>query len=256
MKAVILAGGLGTRLSEETERIPKPLVEIGGMPILWHIMKMYGVHGITDFIICCGYKGVLIKKFFADYLLNSADVSFDLAANRMSVINHTSEPWHVTLADTGEDTMTGGRLQRIAPYLAGEDTFCMTYGDGVSDLDIAATVAFHRDHGRRATVTAVRPPGRFGALELSGEAVTRLIEKPKGDGQWINGGFFVLSTAVLDAIAGDTTPWEMEPMATLAAAGELMVYRHDGFWQSMDTLRERNLLRELWARGEAPWKTW
>jgi glucose-1-phosphate cytidylyltransferase len=256
MKAVILCGGLGTRISEETHLRPKPMIEIGGRPILWHIMKGYSAHGVNDFVICCGYKGYLIKEYFANYFLHMSDVTFDMADNRMEVHERKAEPWRVTLVDTGEDTLTGGRLKRVARYLQGEEAFCFTYGDGVSNLDIAAAIAFHRQHARLATVTAVQPPGRYGALQLDGEVVTGFVEKPRGDGGLINGGFFVLSPRCLDLIAGDGTSWEVEPLAQLAAMNELRAYRHEGFWQPMDTLREKNLLEELWASGRAPWKMW
>jgi len=256
MKAVILAGGLGTRISEETHLRPKPMIEIGGRPILWHIMKGYSAHGVNEFVICCGYKGYLIKEYFANYFLHMSDVTFDMQHNQMEVHQRKAEPWRVTLVDTGEDTLTGGRLKRVEPYLQGEEAFCFTYGDGVSNLNIAATIAFHRQHGRMATVTAVQPPGRYGALQLDGELVTGFVEKPRGDGGLINGGFFVLSPRCLDLIAGDAISWEVEPLAQLAAMNELIAYRHEGFWQPMDTLREKNLLEDLWASGRAPWKMW
>jgi glucose-1-phosphate cytidylyltransferase len=256
MKAVILAGGLGTRISEETHLRPKPMIEIGGKPILWHIMKMYSAHGVNDFVICCGYKGYLIKEYFANYFLHTSDVTFDIARNTMEVHERHAEPWRVTLVDTGDSTMTGGRLKRVAPYLAGEDAFCFTYGDGVSDIDIAASIAFHREHGKKATITAVRPPGRYGALRLDGQRVEGFIEKPDGDGGWINGGFFVLSPSCIDLIEGDATTWEAAPLATLASTGQLAAYEHGGFWQAMDTLRERNLLEQLWTSGKAPWAIW
>ncbi|HLL92557.1 MAG TPA: glucose-1-phosphate cytidylyltransferase [Solirubrobacteraceae bacterium] len=255
MKAVILAGGLGSRLSEETAVRPKPMVEIGGKPMLWHIMKLYSAHGIDEFVICLGYKGYLIKEYFANYYLHTCDVSFDLASGEMEVHRSQSEPWRVTLVDTGEGTMTGGRLKRVLPYVGGED-FCFTYGDGLADLDITALVAFHRAHGRHATVTAVQPPGRFGALDVDGDLVREFEEKPRGDGGWTNGGFFVLSGAVESYIGGDDTVWEQEPMRTLAREGQLASYRHRGFWQAMDTLRERNQLEQLWNGGKAPWRTW
>ena len=256
MKAIILAGGLGTRIAEETSLKPKPMVEIGGRPILWHIMKLYSSYGVSEFVICCGYKGYVIKEYFANYFLHMSDVTFDIENNAMEVHQRKAEPWRVTLVDTGEDTMTGGRLKRVAPYLQGEEAFCFTYGDGLADLDIGALIAFHRAHGKAATITAVQPPGRYGALEVDGDAVRGFIEKPKGDGGWINGGFFVLSPRCLDTIADDATSWEVEPLASLAAQGELMAYRHAGFWQPMDTLRERNHLEELWRSGAAPWKAW
>jgi len=256
MKAVILAGGLGTRISEETHLKPKPMIEVGGRPILWHIMKMYSSHGINEFIICCGYKGYIIKEYFANYFLHMSDVTFDMASNEMQVHQRNAEPWRVTLIDTGEETMTGGRLGRVADYLRDEDAFCFTYGDGVSDVDIAAVVDFHRAHGKWSTVTAVSPPGRYGALELEGERVAAFAEKPRGDGALINGGFFVLSPACLDLIDGDRTVWEVGPMNELARQGQMMAYTHDGFWQPMDTLREKNLLEDLWDSGRAPWKNW
>jgi glucose-1-phosphate cytidylyltransferase len=256
VKAVILAGGLGTRISEETHLRPKPMVEIGGKPILWHILKMYSAHDVNEFVICCGYKGYIIKEYFANYFLHMSDVTFCMANNRMEVHHKHAEPWRVTLVDTGDDTMTGGRLRRIRDYIQDEQAFCFTYGDGVSDVDIAATIAFHRRHGKLATVTAVQPPGRYGALQCDGSAVTGFSEKPRGDGGLINGGFFVLSPRCLERIADDATAWEREPMTQLAADGELMAYEHKGFWQPMDTLREKNLLESLWSEGRAPWKTW
>lgn len=256
MKAVILAGGLGTRLSEETSVRPKPMVEIGGMPILWHIMKLYAHHGINDFVICCGYKGYLIKEYFANYFLHMSDVTFDMQENRMHVHEHRSEPWKVTLVDTGDHTQTGGRLLRVANYVKDDDAFCLTYGDGVGDVDITATLDFHRQHGKLATVTATYPPGRFGALEIQDSQVRSFQEKPKGDGAMINGGFFVLSPRVLDTITGDATLWEQEPLQQLASQGELMAWQHTGFWQPMDTLRDKTYLEELWASGKAPWKLW
>jgi len=256
MKAVILAGGLGTRISEETHLKPKPMIEIGGRSMLWHIMKSYSVHGVNDFVICCGYRGYLIKEYFANYFLHMSDVTFDMSNNRMEVHQKKAEPWRVTLVDTGEETMTGGRLKRVAGYLKDQQAFCFTYGDGVADVNIAASIAFHQAHGRLATVTAVLPPGRFGALVLDGDAVRGFVEKPKGDGGWINGGFFVLSPKVIDRIAGDATSWEWEPMAGLAADDQLRAFAHTGFWQPMDTPREYSLLNELWADGQAPWKKW
>lgn len=256
MKAVILAGGLGTRISEETHLKPKPMVEIGGRPILWHIMKLYSARGVNDFVICCGYKGYLIKEYFANYFLHMSDVTFDMERNEMQVHRRMAEPWRVTLVDTGENTLTGGRLKRVADYLRDEDCFCFTYGDGLSDIDIRALIAFHRQHGKLATVTAVRPPGRYGALERSGDQVVEFVEKPRGDGGVINGGFFVLSPKCIDLIEGDATPWEWAPMSELAAIGELMAFEHQGFWQPMDTLREKTLLEDLWASGKAPWKLW
>ncbi|CAE6915771.1 glucose-1-phosphate cytidylyltransferase [Ectopseudomonas khazarica] len=256
MKAVILAGGLGTRLSEETSVRPKPMVEIGGKPILWHIMKMYASHGINDFVICCGYKGYVIKEYFANYFLHMSDVTFDMRENKMEVHNKRAEPWNVTLVDTGELSMTGGRLRRVAEYVRGEDAFCFTYGDGVGDIDIAATVRFHKEHGKAATLTATYPPGRFGALDIQNKQVMNFKEKPKGDGAMINGGFFVLTPDVLKYLSDDTTVWEQEPLMGLAQDGQLMAYEHHGFWQPMDTLRDKHLLEELWESGTAPWKTW
>jgi glucose-1-phosphate cytidylyltransferase len=256
VKAVILAGGLGTRISEETHLKPKPMIEIGGMPILWHIMKSYSAHGINDFVVCCGYKGYLIKEYFANYFLHMSDVTFDMANNQMQVHQHKAEPWRVTLVDTGDDTMTGGRLKRVADYVRDEDAFCFTYGDGVSDVDISAQLAFHKQHGRLATVTAVQPPGRYGALNMDGATVRGFVEKPKGDGGWINGGFFMLSPKCLDYIDGDMSSWEGEPLARIAEDGQLMAFEHQGFWQPMDTLRDKNQLEELWQTGKAPWKRW
>ncbi|MGV0715206.1 glucose-1-phosphate cytidylyltransferase [Mycolicibacterium sp. XJ662] len=256
MKAVILAGGKGTRLTEETVARPKPMVEIGGRPILWHILKHYSRHGINDFVVCCGYKGYMIKEYFANYFLHMSDVTFDLSVNKMEVHEHYAEPWRVTLVDTGDETMTGGRLKRVSPYIRDEEAFCFTYGDGLSDVNIAKSIEFHRQHGRKATVTAVLPPGRYGAIERDGDRVARFVEKPPGDGGFINGGFFVLSPAALDYIEGDQTAWEGPPLARLAADGELMAFEHSGFWQPMDTLRDKNLLEDLWNSGEAPWKCW
>lgn len=256
MKAVILAGGLGTRLSEETSIRPKPMVEIGGKPILWHIMKMYSSHGVNDFIICCGYKGYLIKEYFANYFLHMSDVTFNMRDNTMKVHDKRAEPWNVTLVDTGEDSMTGGRLRRVADYVRDDEAFCFTYGDGVSDVDIRATLAFHQQHGKAATLTATYPPGRFGALDIQNGQVLNFKEKPKGDGALINGGFFVLNPSVLDRLQDDSTVWEQEPLMGLAADGELMSFEHQGFWQPMDTLRDKHLLEELWQSGKAPWKTW
>ena len=256
MKAVILAGGLGTRISEETHLKPKPMIEIGGKPILWHIMKMYSVHGINEFIICCGFKGYVIKEYFANYFLHMSDVTFDMTENLMEVHNRNAEPWRVTLVDTGDDTMTGGRLKRVRDYVMEEESFCLTYGDGLSDVKISALITHHHYHGKWATVTAVRPPGRYGALKLNGDQVVGFSEKPRGDGGLINGGFFVLSPKCLDLIAGDSTPWESEPLVKLAEMDQLMAYPHDGFWQPMDTLREKNLLEDLWQSGKAPWKVW
>jgi glucose-1-phosphate cytidylyltransferase len=256
VKAVILAGGLGTRISEETHLKPKPMIEIGGMPILWHIMKSYSAHGINDFVVCCGYKGYLIKEYFANYFLHMSDVTFDMAKNQMQVHQHKAEPWRVTLVDTGDDTLTGGRLKRVADYVRDGEAFCFTYGDGVSDVDISAQLAFHKQHGRLATVTAVQPPGRYGALNMDGATVRGFIEKPKGDGGWINGGFFMLSPKCLDYIEGDMSSWEGEPLARIAEDGQLMAFEHQGFWQPMDTLRDKNQLEELWQTGRAPWKCW
>jgi glucose-1-phosphate cytidylyltransferase len=256
MKAVILAGGLGTRINEETTLRPKPMVEIGGRPILWHILKIYSQHGINDFVICLGYKGYMIKEFFANYFLHTADITFHMQENRMEVHGHTTEPWRVTLVDTGENTLTGGRLKRIAPYVAGEKSFCMTYGDGLADVDITALIAFHNQHGKLASLAAVQPSQRFGVLERKGETITAFHEKVTADGAWINGGFFVLSPAVLDRIEGDATTWEGEPMEGLAAEGNLQAFEHTGFWQPMDTLRDKQQLEALWTTGKAPWKTW
>ncbi|NMK50294.1 MULTISPECIES: glucose-1-phosphate cytidylyltransferase [Achromobacter] len=256
MKAVILAGGLGTRISEETHVKPKPMVEIGGRPILWHIMKMYSAHGVNDFVICCGYKGYVIKEYFANYFLHMSDVTFDMANNQMEVHQRHAEPWRVTLVDTGDDTMTGGRLKRVASYVKDEEAFCFTYGDGVADVDISALVAFHRQHGKMATVTAVQPPGRYGALKMEDDLVAGFTEKPRGDGGLINGGFFVLSPRVLPLIEADHISWEMEPLESLARSGDLMAYKHMGFWQPMDTLREKRMLESLWETNKAPWKMW
>ena len=255
MKAVILAGGYGTRISEESLLRPKPMVEIGGRPILWHIMKIYAAHGITDFVICLGYKGYMIKEFFANYYLHGADVTIDTGTGEVEYHQAVTEPWRVTLVDTGPDTMTGGRIKRVARYL-GDEPFCMTYGDGVGTVDIGRLIEFHRSHGRQATLTAVAPPGRFGALDISRSRVERFTEKPPGDGAYISGGFFVLEHPVLDLIEGDETVWERGPMERLASAGELMAYRHDGFWHPMDTLRDAQHLEALWRSGEAPWKVW
>jgi len=256
MKAVILAGGLGTRLSEETSTRPKPMVEIGGKPILWHILKMYSHHGITDFIICCGYKGYLIKEYFANYFLHMSDVTFDMQLNLMEVHQKRAEPWTVSLIDTGDSSMTGGRLLRVANYVKEEDDFCFTYGDGVSDLDIAATIAFHRSHGKDATLTATYPPGRFGALDIKKNQVTSFKEKPRGDGGLINGGFFVLSPKVLSLLKDDSTIWEQDPLRQLAVRGQLMAYEHHGFWHPMDTLNDKQILENLWVSNKAPWKKW
>lgn len=257
MKAVILAGGLGTRLSEETDLKPKPMIEIGHKPILWHIMKIYSAHGINDFVICCGYKGYMIKEYFANYFLHMSDVTFDMESNSMDVHQNNAEPWKVTLIDTGEKSLTGGRLKRAAEYIKDEDAFCFTYGDGVSDINISALIDFHNAHGKQATLTAARPPGRYGALKFSNDnMVHQFQEKPDGDGSWINGGFFVLSPKVLDRIEDDQTSWEGAPLTGLARDGQLHAYKHDGFWQPMDTLREKNLLEDLWSTGKAPWKIW
>lgn len=256
MKTVILAGGLGTRISEETSIRPKPMLEIGGKPILWHIMKIYSAHGINDFVVCCGYKGYMIKEYFANYFLHMSDVTFDLANNQMQVHQGFAEPWKVTLVDTGETTNTGGRIKRIADYVKDDDAFCLTYGDGVSNVDITALIAFHRAQQVKATVTAALPPGRFGALSLNGNRVQRFMEKPKGDGALINGGFFVLSPQVLDYIADDHSIWERGPLERLAHEGELAAFQHHGFWQPMDTLRDKVYLEELWQSGTAPWKLW
>jgi len=255
VKAVILAGGMGTRISEETHLRPKPMIEIGGRPILWHIMKIYAAHGINDFIICCGYKGYQIKEYFANYFLHMSDVTFDLQRNTTEIHQNNAEPWRVTLVDTGEHTMTGGRLKRVRKYLDNSD-FCFTYGDGVSDINLTALLAFHQQQGKLATVTATQPLGRFGSLSIDNDLITHFKEKPQGDGGWINGGFFVLSPRVLDYIDGDDTLWEREPMERLAAEGQMTAYRHSGFWQPMDTLRDKNHLEELWAGGKAPWKKW
>lgn len=256
-KAVILAGGLGTRLAEETSTRPKPMVEVGGMPILWHIMKMYDAHGIRDFVICLGYKGYVIKEYFSNYFLHRSDVTIDLRTNSVEVHNAAAEPWRITLVDTGEATMTGGRIKRILPYVADDDFFCMTYGDGVGDIDISAGIEAHKASGRLATVTGAQPPGRFGSLEMEGDVVRGFREKPAGDGGWINCGFFVLSPKVCDYIENDATSvWEQAPMEGLARDGHLGAVLHDGFWQPMDTIRDRSRLEELWASGKAPWKIW
>jgi len=256
MKAVILAGGLGTRLSEETALRPKPMVEIGGKPILWHIMKIYSYHGVNDFIVCCGYKGYVIKEYFANYFLHMSDITFDMQQNQMIVHHKRAEPWQVTLVDTGDHSMTGGRLLRVADYVRDEEAFCLTYGDGVSDVDITASIDYHRSHGKAATVTATYPPGRFGALDIQDGAIRSFMEKPRGDGGMINGGFFVLSPRVLDYLTDDKTVWEQQPLQGLASNGELMAFEHAGFWQPMDTLRDKIHLEELWTSGKAPWKTW
>ncbi|HTU77298.1 MAG TPA: glucose-1-phosphate cytidylyltransferase [Solirubrobacteraceae bacterium] len=255
MKAVILAGGLGSRLSEETTTRPKPMVEIGGKPILWHIMKIYAAHGIEDFVVCLGYKGYVIKEFFANYHLHTCDLSFDLSHGDMQVHRSSAEPWKVTLVDTGEGTMTGGRLRRVLPYVGDED-FCFTYGDGLADVDLTALITYHREQGALATVTAVQPPGRFGAVELNGTRVRRFEEKPRGDGVWLNGGYFVLSPGVGRYLDGDQTTWEHEPLRRLTEEGQLASFRHEGFWQAMDTLRDRNQLEQLWGTGRAPWRVW
>jgi glucose-1-phosphate cytidylyltransferase len=254
MKAVILAGGLGTRISEESHLKPKPMIEIGGKPILWHIMKIYSHHGINDFVICLGYRGYIIKEYFANYFLHMSNVTFDMANNHMEVHEQNAEPWRVTLIDTGQDTLTGGRLKRVRDYV-GDDTFCFTYGDGVTDLDIGAALKFHRAHGKKATITAIQPPGRYGALNLEGNAVSSFQEKPAGDGAWINGGFFVLEPSVFDYIKNDQTSWESQPLQQMAEEGELMAYQHSGFWQAMDTLRDKNHLDEIWSNNP-PWKVW
>ena len=255
MKAVILAGGLGTRISEETHLRPKPMVEVGGMPILWHILKIYASHGINEFVICCGYKGYVIKEYFANYFLHTSDVTFDMADNSMEVHARKAEPWKVTLVDTGDSTQTGGRLKRVAPYLEGQ-SFCFTYGDGVADLDITALIASHRREARWATLTAVQPPGRFGSLAFERGRVLAFEEKPQGDGSWINGGFFVLDPEALTTIEGDDSVWERDCLPRIAAQDQLNAYQHQGFWQPMDTLRDKQLLEELWQQGRAPWKTW
>jgi len=254
MKAVILAGGLGTRIAEESSLRPKPMIEIGGMPILWHILKIYSAHSINEFVICCGYKGYMIKEYFANYSLHKSDVSIDLSKNILQVHHKKVEPWKITLINTGEDTQTGGRLKRISEYL--DTDFCMTYGDGVGSIDINASIAFHKSHGRLATMTAVQPPGRFGALELEGSSVKSFIEKPSGDGGWINGGFFILNPKVLELIESDATVWEKEPLEALAAQNQLEAFLHDGFWRPMDTLRDKVILEELWNSNKAPWKIW
>ena len=256
MKAVLLAGGLGTRFSEETSVRPKPMIEIGSRPILWHIMKLYAAHGVNDFIVCCGYKGYVIKEYFANYFLHMSDVTFDMAANSMTVHHKRVEPWRVTLVDTGDDSMTGGRLLRVAEHVRDDEAFLFTYGDGVGDIDVTASIAFHRAHGKAATLTATHPPGRFGAVDIVDGQVGDFLEKPQGVGGMINGGFFVLSPRVFDYIEGDDTTWELAPLRTLAAQGELMAYEHHGFWQPMDTLRDKQYLVSLWESGRAPWKIW
>ncbi|HHG3484932.1 TPA: glucose-1-phosphate cytidylyltransferase [Vibrio parahaemolyticus] len=256
MKAVILAGGLGTRLSEETAVKPKPMVEIGGKPILWHIMKIYSSHGINDFIICCGYKGYVIKEYFANYFLHQSDITFDMKENKMEVHQKRAEPWTVTLVDTGDASLTGGRLRRVAEYVENEEAFCFTYGDGVGNVDISKCIEFHKSHGKKATLTATYPPGRFGALDMIKGKVNTFKEKPKGDGSMINGGFFVLSPKVIDYISSDLCTWEQEPLIKLSEEGELMAFEHHGFWQPMDTLQDKNKLNEMWESGQAPWKVW
>lgn len=256
MKCVILAGGLGTRISEETHLKPKPMIEIGGKPILWHIMKLYSFYGVNDFIICCGYKGYVIKEYFANYFLHMSDVTFDMSNNTMQVHEKHAEPWRVTLVDTGEETLTGGRLKRVANYVRDDPSFCFTYGDGVADIDIGAQLTFHQQHGKLATVTAVQPPGRYGALLRDGTSVSGFQEKPPGDGAWINGGFFVLNPQVLDFIDDDQSSWEGYPLQTIASAGQLEAFEHRSFWQPMDTLRDKNHLEQLWDSGKAPWKCW
>lgn len=256
MKAVLLAGGLGTRISEESVLRPKPMIEIGGKPILWHIMKMYSSHGVNDFVICLGYKGYLIKEYFANYLLHTSNVRIDVRANKIELLEKYAEPWKITLVETGEETMTGGRLKRVGAFLDPNESFCMTYGDGVSDVDIGKLVDFHKKRGKLATVTAVVPPGRYGALEIHGDDVTQFVEKPPGDNALINGGFFVLEPSVLDRIADDHTPWETTPLTSLAQDRQLTAFRHAGFWQPMDTLRDKHHLEKLWDSGQAPWKNW
>ena len=256
MKAVILAGGLGTRISEETALKPKPMIEIGGKPILWHIMKIYSHYGINEFIICCGYKGYVIKEYFANYFLHQSDITFDMSNNEMKIHQEHAEPWKVTLIDTGENTMTGGRIKRIKKYLEGEESFCLTYGDGVANINITELIKFHNNHGKLATLSSVFPPARFGSIYIEKNQVKKFIEKPRGDGALINGGFFVLNSKVIDQIEGDNTIWEQEPLNNLASKGELMAFKHDGFWQPMDTLRDKNYLEELWSSNKAPWKLW
>lgn len=255
MKVVLLAGGFGTRISEESHLKPKPMIEVGGKPILWHIMKIYSHYGLNDFVICCGYKGYVIKEYFANYFLHTSDVTFDMKSNKMEIHQNSSEPWKVTLVDTGEETMTGGRIRRVKDYIGKED-FCLTYGDGVADVDIKQVLEFHKKHGGLATLTATQPPGRFGALNLQGNKIRSFQEKPEGDGNWINGGFFVLNHKVIDLIPDDKTVWEKGPMESLAKDGELHAYFHKGFWQPMDTLRDKNHLEELWQSGKAPWRVW
>ena len=255
MKAVILAGGFGTRITEESMMRPKPMVEVGGRPILWHLMKIYSHYGINDFVICCGYKGYVIKEYFSNYFLHMSDVTFDMSNGSMQVHDHKAEPWKITLVDTGEQTQTGGRLKRVRPYLD-EDDFCFTYGDGLADINLHNLLSFHAAHGADATMTAVRPPGRFGSVEIKDNAITRFVEKPAGDGGWINGGFFVLKPRVIDLIAGDGTSWESRPLESLAADGQLHAFKHQGFWQPMDTLRDKQFLEAIWGSGKAPWKAW
>jgi glucose-1-phosphate cytidylyltransferase len=255
MKLVILAGGLGTRISEESHLKPKPMIEVGGKPILWHIMKMYSHYGINDFIICLGYKGYVVKEYFSNYFLHMSDVTFCMRENSIEIHEKFAEPWKVTLVDTGEETMTGGRLKRVLPYI-GNETFCFTYGDGVSDIDLSLLIQSHKNNGLQATVTSIQPPGRYGALNISGDRVLDFQEKPAGDGAWINGGFFVLEPSVIDLIGGDQTVWEQGPLKSLAASGQLSAYKHEGFWQAMDTLRDKNILEDLWRSGQAPWKSW
>jgi len=256
MKAIILAGGLGTRISEETHLKPKPMIEIGGKPILWHILKLYSAHGINDFVICCGFKGYVIKEYFANYFLHMSDVTFDMKNNKMEVHQGKAEPWSVTLVDTGEDTLTGGRLKRIKEYVANDEAFCFTYGDGLADININNLIAFHKSQGKLATVTAVQPPGRYGALTIRNDLVEEFVEKPKGDSVWINGGFFVLSPRCIDYIKDDQSSWEGEPLIEIAKQNQMAAYKHNGFWQPMDTLRDKNLLEDFWASGRAPWKIW
>lgn len=256
MKAVILAGGLGTRLSEETNLKPKPMIEIGGRPILWHIMKMYSMHGVNEFVICCGYKGFVIKEYFKNYLLHQSDVTLNIENDSMEIHEKRAEPWIITLVDTGQNSMTGGRLAKVSKYIKDEDAFCFTYGDGVSDINITELLAFHKSHNKDATITAVYPPGRFGALNIHGSAVKEFTEKPKGDGALINGGFFVLSPRVLERISGNDCTWEQEPLKNLAKDNQLMSYKHEGFWHPMDTLRDKIYLQDLWDKNKAPWKTW
>lgn len=256
MKAVILAGGLGTRISEETHLKPKPMIEIGGKPMLWHIMKLFSKHNVNEFVICCGYKGYVIKEYFANYFLHMSDVTFDVSQNKMEVHNQNAEPWKVTLVDTGDDSMTGGRLKRVLDYVCDDEAFCFTYGDGLSDVNITSLIQFHKSHGKLATVTAVLPPGRYGALKINNEEVMSFMEKPLGDGNLINGGYFVLSPDCIELIDNDKTVWEDKPLRELTQQGQLMAYEHKGFWQPMDTLREKSLLEELWLSGNAPWKIW